>query len=331
MTAPEARVVPARPADPVDLSVLSLVTTPEAASYADQLRALSELGVETTVLSATGDGDGDRSGGRSDADVRRLAAAVVDRPLAEYDLLHANHGRTGTAALAQTDLPVVLSLWGSELREGDGVSGCHAASRADAVVVPSEAVGQSLDRDCEAIPRGVDLDRVRPQPPGESRAAVGWDADARHVVQPALSSEGRGVHDLAKEAVETAERRLGEPVELHTPDRRVPYGEMAIYLSAADAMVLASRSERSSTAAAEAMACNLPVVAMDDCDVAGRLAAVEPSPVCGSASAFPEALVEVLRRGERSTGRAYARELHTERTAWRVLEVYRDVLDLDSA
>ncbi|QLD89879.1 glycosyltransferase [Natronomonas salina] len=331
MTAPETRVVSARPAAPVDLSVLSLVTTPEVASYADQLRALSELGVETTVLSATGDGDGDCPKSRSDGDARRLAAGVVDRPLGEYDLLHANHGRTGAAALAQTDLPVVLSLWASERRAGDGVSSRHAASRADAVVVPSEAMGQALDRDYEVIPRGVDLDRVRPQPPGEARAAVGWDDDARHVVQPALSSEGRGVHDLTAEAVEAAERRLGEPVDLHTLDRRVPYGERAIYLSAADAMVLPSRSERSSTAAAEAMACNLPVVATDDCDVAGRLAAVEPSPVCGSASAVPGALVEVLRRGERSTGRAYARELHTERTAWRVLGVYRDVLDLDSA
>ena len=330
MTEPEVRVVPARPADPVELSVLSLVATPDPAFYADQLEALSELGVETTVLPASSSGTADSGAGRPDADVRRLASEIANRPLTEYDLIHATHGRTGAAALAQTDLPVVLSLWGTDRRERDEVTGRDAARRADAVVVPSESVGESLDRDCAVIPRGVDLERVRPQPRGEARAALGWDAADNHVFRPATSSGSDVGDDLAARAVATAEDRIDEPVALHAPDSPVPHGEMAIYLSAADAMVLPSEFDRSPTAAAEAMACNLPVVTTADGDVAERLAAVDPSPVCGSESAFVEALVEVLRRGDRSTGRAYARDLHTERTAWRVREVYRDVLERNS-
>lgn len=329
MTKPEARVVPARPADLVELSVLSLVSTPDAAFYADQLEALSELGVETTVLPASSSETADPAAIQPDTDVRRLAAEVADRTLAEYDLIHAIHGRTGVAALAQTDLPVVLSLWGTDRHNRDEVPGRHAARRADAVVVPSESVGESLGQDCAIIPRGVDLERVRPQPRGEARAAVGWDAAAKHVFQPATSRSDDG-HDLAARAVATADGRIDDPVVLHAPDTPVPHGEMAIYLSAADAMVLPTEFDRAPTAAAEAMACNLPLVTMADGYVAERLAPVDPSPVCGSESAFADALVEVLRRGERSTGRAYARDLHTERTAWRVFEVYRDVLERDS-
>ena len=328
MTNRELRVVPTRPGDPVDLSVLGLVTTPNAASYADQLEALSDLGVQTTVLAASGGGTTDPAGHRPGADVRRLAAEVADRPLADYDLIHAAHGRTGAAALAQADLPVVLSLWGTDRRDREADSVRHAARRADAVVVPSESAGEPLGRDCAVVPRGVDLERVRPQPRVEARAALGWDAAAKHVFRPAAPRSDGG-HDLAVRAVAAAEERIDEPVVLHAPDSPVPDGELAIHLSAADAMVLPREFDRSPTAAAEAMACNLPVVTTADGDVAERLAAVDPSPVCESETAFVESVVEVLRRGERSTGRAYARELHTERTAWLVLQVYRDVLELD--
>lgn len=326
MTKPEARVVPARPANSVDLSVLSLVPTPDSVFYADQLEELSELGVETTVLPASSSEAVDPAARRPEPDVRRLAAEVADRPLPEYDLVHAIHGRTGSAALAQTDLPVVVSLWGADRRDRDDGPGRHAARRADAVVVPSASVGDSVDLDCTVIPRGIDLERVRPQPRGEARAALGWDAAAKHVFRPAASGSDGG-HHLASRAVATAQNRLDEPVALHAPDSPVPYGEMSIYLSAADAMVLPGEFERSPTAVAEAMACNLPVVTTADGDVAERLAAVEPSRACESESAVADALVEVLRRGERSTGRAHARELHVERTAWRVLGVYRDVLE----
>lgn len=309
------------------LSVLSLVTAPQATFYRDRLEALSELGVATTVLPVSGtDEAADPSDTRSVTDYLRLTADVARRPLEEYDLVHANYGLTGPPALVGSDLPVVLSLWGSDLFGRYGPITRLAARRADAVVVMSERMAEALGRDCEVIPHGVDLELFRPQPRWESLAAVGWDPAARHVFFPYPSSRAVKNYPLAERAVEGADRRLEVPVQLHAADEHIPHWKMAVYMSAADALALPSEHEGSPNTVKEALACNLPVVATDVADVAERLEGVEPSAVCESEPAFVDALTAVLRRPERSNGREHVRELSVERAARDVLEVYREVL-----
>ena len=311
-----------------ELSVLSLVPDPHATFYRDRLEALSELGVATTVVPVSGtDGATDPSETRSVTDYLRQAADVARRPLEEFDLVHANYGLTGPAALVGSDLPVVLSLWGSDLFGRYGPVTRLAARRADAVVVMSDGMAESLDRDCEVIPHGVDMELFRPQPRDEALAAAGWDPAARHVFFPYSPDRAVKNYPLAERAAEAADRRLHAPVEFHAADEWIPHWEMAVYMSAADVMALPSEHEGSPNTVKEAMACNLPVVATDVGDVAERLEGVEPSAAGGSESAFVDALTEVLRRPERSDGRAHVGELRVERTARDVLEVYRDVLD----
>lgn len=96
-------------------------------------------------------------------------------------------------------------------------------------------------------------------------------------------------------------------------------------MNAADVLLLTSDSEGSPNSVKEALACDLPVVALDVGDVRERLAGVDPSRVATDDAELVEGLVDVLRREERSNGREAAREVSIERTADRMLDVYETV------
>lgn len=309
-----------------DLSVLSLVTSPHATFYVDQVTELAKLGVETTEVRVPGATSADGSERRSPSDYLRLVAEVARRPLDSFDLVHANYGLTAPAALAQTRLPVVVSLWGSDLSGRYGWIGRFSARFADAVIVMSERMRAELGTDCAVVPHGVDFDLFRPRLRSEALAEVGWAPSKRHVFFPYPSTREVKNYPLAERAVAVADRRLAESVELHAADSRIPHDAMPAYMNAADVMVLPSKREGSPNTVKEALACNLPVVAMDVGDVAEWVEDVSPSTVCRSPSAFADALVSVLRSGERSNGRDQVRWLSTEWTARRILDVYLNVV-----
>jgi glycosyltransferase involved in cell wall biosynthesis len=78
------------------------------------------------------------------------------------------------------------------------------------------------------------------------------------------------------------------------------------------------------------MACNLPIVATDVGDVADQLDGVTHSTVCESDTELADAIVDVLRAGERSNGRETAREYSLDRMGDRIVDVYESVLAEDA-
>ncbi len=306
--------------------MLSLVTTQNATFYAQQVESLERLGVDVETLPVAGDHhDGGRT--RSPADYLRLARAVRDRPLECYDLVHANYGLTAPAALAQRDLPVVVSLWGSDLMGRFGPVSRACAHFADATIVMTPDMAAELDSEATVVPHGVDFETFRPMPRADAVDRVGWDADARHVLFPYPRERDVKNYPVAERVVDAADDRLDRRVVLHTGEGRIPHDEMPTYMNAADALILPSDREGSPNVVKEAMACNLPVVATPVGDVPERLDGVEPSPVRDSEDALADGLVDVLRRGERSNGRDAVRDLSLDAMAERILDVYRRALD----
>jgi glycosyltransferase involved in cell wall biosynthesis len=313
------------------MQVLNVVPNPESRFFEQQVEALEAAGIEQTTVPVPGQRTqtNETTTTRSVTDYLRLHPAVFRRSFGEYDLIHANYGLTAPAALTQPRLPVVLSLWGSDLMGKYGRLSTLCAKHADAVIVMSDEMAALLDRECHVIPHGVDFDRFQPMPKQQARERVSWDTDGTHILFPYPKTRDVKDYPRAKQVVESARERLDSDPTLHTLTS-VPHEQMPYYMNASDALLLTSKREGSPNSVKEALACNLPVVTTDVGDVRKRLDGVDPSFVCRSDADLVDGLCHVLRRGERSNGREAVRSLSLSRMATRIESVYRTVLETDT-
>jgi glycosyltransferase involved in cell wall biosynthesis len=267
----------------------------------------------------------------------RLHALLTRR---RYDLIHAQFGQNGLIALPRR-VPLVVTFRGSDLLGIIGRDGRNTlagrvlqavsrfvARRADAVVVVAEAMKRALPPgvDATVIPSGLDLDLLKPHPRDEARRRLGLPPAGRLVLFAANPDLPRKRHGLARRAVALLEPTL--PAELVVA-WGVPHADIPYYMSACDALILTSVHEGSPNVVKEALACNLPVVAMPVGDVPERLRGIEGCEVC--ADDRPEtvaaALDRVLRRGGRIDGRSAVRSLDEKLLAQQMIQVYRHALE----
>ncbi|ELY82710.1 glycosyltransferase [Natrinema gari] len=311
------------------MHVLTLTTNADAPFMTQQQAALAERGVSGTTISVAGEVDADTD--RSPADYVRTVPRVIQEARNGYDLIHAHYGLTAPMALAQLRQPVVLSLWGSDVHGPAAPVSRLSAPFCDAVVVMSEEMRTALGRECTVIPDGVDLEKFRPEPQDRAKKRVGWDddADAHEILFPYSPARGVKNYTRAERVVTVVDNLLERPVRLRTV-YGVDHDAVSDYMNAADALLLTSDSEGSPNSVKEALACNLPVVAVDVGDVRERLAGVTPSHVATTDEELIRGLIDVLERGERSNGREAAREVSIDRTADRLLTVYERVANTTS-
>jgi glycosyltransferase involved in cell wall biosynthesis len=309
------------------MNVLNLVTNPDAQFFEQQVETLAGLGVSADTVAVPGDRrtTDDVSQSRSPLDWLQFYPRVLRASFGDYDVVHANYGLTAPAALAQPTRPVVLSLWGSDLLGSLGWLSRLCARVADAVIVMSDEMAAALDPiDSHVIPHGVDVELFRPLPQEFARDQVGWDGDAAQVLFPYAQSRPVKDYPRAEGVVAAARERLEDDVELRTL-HGVDHDRMPLYVNAADALLLTSKSEGSPNSVKEAMACNCPVVATDVGDVRTLLGDVTASHVCRTDEELVDGLVDVLARGERSDGRTHVEPYGLERMGERIVEVYESV------
>ena len=304
------------------MHVLTLTTNEDAPFMTQQMAALERRGVSFSTLSVPGTAKG--SNDRSVTDYLRFFATVYREADDEYDLIHAHYGLTAPMALAQRRLPVVLSLWGSDLLGSIEPLSRLCARRCAEVIVMSPEMERRLGTECAVIPDGVDLDRFAPRDRTAARESVGWSSDEYHVLFPYPPTRSVKNYPRAKRIVDRADERLEKPVRLQRV-YGVDHARIPDYVNAADVLLLTSHSEGSPNAVKEAMACNVPVVSTDVGDVAERLQGVDPSRVCSTDTALVSVLVDVLERAERSNGREAVREVCLQQTTDAILDVYARV------
>ncbi|WP_435181650.1 glycosyltransferase family 4 protein [Halorussus sp. AFM4] len=308
------------------MNVLNLVSNEDARFFQQQTEVLERRGVECATMTPPGDHVAREDvTERSAGDYLRFVPQVISESLEGYDVVHANYGLTAPAALAQVRLPVVLSLWGTDLMGEYGWLSKQCARYCDAVIVMSEEMADELDQPCRVIPHGIDMDRFAPRPTDEARAELGWDSDKRHVLFPYPPSQEVKDHPRARRIVDRASDRVDADVELQVV-YGVPHAEVATYMNAADALLLTSKREGSPNSVKEALACDLPVVSTDVGDVADRLDGVSPSRVSDDDDELAAGLADVLEDPRPCDGREAVRHIGLDRMAERIEAVYESVV-----
>ncbi len=264
------------------------------------------------------------------------------------DLVHVMYGGVmADMATLVSHKPTIVSFCGSDLlgellsgrvrkcMAGYGVNASYrSARRANGIVVKSKNLENALPPDIDRskvriIPNGVDLDIFAPRDQQECREKLGWAADRIHVLFPTTCGDPRKRFDLAKAAVEEAERG-GLRWEIHQL-HSVAHAAVPLWLNASDAVLLTSLHEGSPNVIKEALACNVPIVSVDVGDVSERITGVSGSYI---ANANPQDLAKKLRlvvSGQRRTnGRSAMYTLSLRRTAELLEKFYLDILSSDS-
>lgn len=303
-----------------------ILATHETNEIEQQRAALEQRGVESEQLTVPGSV---RDGGHTLGDYGRFLPRVLRRSAESFDLVHANYGLTAPMAVVQPHLPVVLSLWGTDLAGPFGPLSRLCARYCDAVVVMSTRMARLLDQDCTVIPHGVDLEQFEPVSQGKAREAVGWESDANIVLFPYSPDRTVKNHPRAVRIVDRVEAALNAPVDLRTVSGR-PHEEIPTYLNAADVLLLTSEREGSPNVVKEALACNTPVVATDVGDVAERAAGLEGVTVSNDDTALVAGVAAALTRCPDPDTRAAVEPVSLDRTTAALHRVYRRVVAGDT-
>jgi glycosyltransferase involved in cell wall biosynthesis len=275
--------------------------------------------------------------------VYRNLPDTIQRALAATrpDLLHVMYGgvMADRVTHAARDLPVLVSFCGTDLLGGGAgtlvnrlswnygvLASRRAASRAAGIVVKSQNLKEALPKRVDqsrvwVLPNGVDLSRFAPRHQRECQEELGWDRRRKHVLFPASADRTEKRFDLARVAVDVADARHCDIV-LHALSG-VRHEEVAVWMNAADVVLLTSEHEGSPNAVKEALACNVPVVSVDVGDVRERIETIDGCYVAGSgAPAIATQLRRALERGRRIDGRARVSELSLERVAEKLRAIY---------
>jgi glycosyltransferase involved in cell wall biosynthesis len=133
-------------------------------------------------------------------------------------------------------------------------------------------------------------------------------------------------HSLARAATSIVEN--GRHVELLVVENEPP-DKMPLYMNAADVLLLTSSREGSPNVVKEALACNLPVVAVDVGDVRERMESVEGCFVTADdqPKTIAAALQKVLECPKRVAGRDTIRHLDIRSTTRQIIDVYHQAIN----
>lgn len=244
-----------------------------------------------------------------------------------FDVVHAHYGLSAWPALMVRARVRALTVHGTDLEHPRTRRlTARVIPRMDLLAAASIQLAQRLPIEQEeralVLPCGVDLDRFHPLPRAQTRAQLELDADEPFVLFLASPLRKEKHYDQALELARDADVEVRALYDV-APEL------VALWVNAANAVIVPSAREGFGLAVLEALACDVPVLATPVGihpqalrDVAGTLCA--PFDL----ALWREALAPHLRDPDpRIAGRAHAEPFSAPRMAERVLEAWREALE----
>jgi len=242
-----------------------------------------------------------------------------------FDVVHAHFGLTAWPAFAAHGQVRGVTLHGTDL--------AHPRSRAittaalpflDLVAAVSESLAADIPRKAvrgrtAVLPIGVALDRFRPIPRDEARAALGLASDGSYLLFPADPSRPEKRHDRAL--------AVARDIQLLTLGNVEPQ-KVPLYVNAANAVLVPSEREGFGLAVLEALACDVPVLATPVGIAPEALEGIDGAYVAPFEEAAWRAALEPHLNADdpRISGHARAEAFSTDRMAARVVATWRSLL-----
>ena len=303
------------------------------APTARQIQSLRDCGVETEVLDM-----------RGIPKLKYLQAIPRIRRLAKsVDLVHAHFGYCGWLSRLQLRKPIVLSFMGSDVygdTEANGRPGLYSATMSainrkllarvvSAIIVKSQMMADLVaPLPTTVIANGVDIDMFRPLDRATMRQQLGLDQTKRYLLFPGNPENPRKGYAFAESVMQRFAQSGHNDVELIKLWGILPE-QVPVYMNACNAMLMVSFAEGSPNVVKEAMACNVPVVAVPVGDVAELLTNIPGNAVRPrDAEQVFNAAAELLMDQTPSAGRQRIFDLRLDlpSVAQRVIAIYHKVL-----
>ena len=306
------------------LVVTNMYPTTEKAAFGvfvhDQVESLKKLGIELDVFFV----DGRKSKLNYFSAYPRFWRQLRK---GKYDLIHAHYVLTGLIARAQWRLPVVLTHHGIEVLESwQAPLSRLVTPHFDQVIVMSQEMEHKFGQEnIHIIPCGVDLDRFRPFPKKQARAALGLPDDKPLVLWAGEHWRPEKRFDLVQKAISLLKEK-DPSVDLVLLSGK-PHSEVPMYMNACDVLLLVSNAEGSPMVVKEAMACNLPVVSTAVGDVTQVIGDVDG---CYISTQDPRDIADkaglVLDKRLRTRGQERMERMSLEGIARQIAQVYDQAL-----
>jgi glycosyltransferase involved in cell wall biosynthesis len=304
------------------LIVTNMYPTPQRPALGsfvrDQVQALQRIaGLDLEVFAFAPGGAGRYV--RAAANLRRRYAGE------RFDVVHAHFGLTIFPALAVSARARAVTLHGTDLAHPRSRRVTLAGLRfVDLVATVSDELATvvppaSVRGRRAVLPCGVDLERFRPIPRGEARAALGLNPAGPYLLFPADPQRREKRHDRAA--------AVAGGVRLLTLGNVDPMA-VPLWVNAANAVVAPSEREGFGLAVLEALACDVPVLTTP-VGVAPQVLDGVPGAYCGpfDEAAWRDALAPHLAATDpRIAGRARAEPFSCDVMASNVLAAWRELL-----
>jgi teichuronic acid biosynthesis glycosyltransferase TuaC len=260
--------------------------------------------------------------------------------LGDVDLVHAHYSYVGVVGRLQRSVPLVVTFHGSDLLGSRDQSGALKRSNsltvptgrllarfADAVVVQSKQMKRLVcGANAHIIPHEIDFDLFHPTERTAARRQLGLDVTKKYLLFAAKRENGVKNFALASATADQL-KKSDTNVELLVVFKE-PQDRLALYMSAADALVFPSFSEGSPNVVKQAMACNLPIVATDVGDIREVIEGTRACHIVDfTVESVASALRSVLATCPRTDGRERVSRFSCSVVGQQLIDLYQDVLD----